>query len=215
MQKKDGINKKSKNTKVVVRTFGWNLLIIFLLINSVILNKSHILCFCFTYMLYTGAGCHNIHLTHTEYLSPPVFRLYVLTSDHLLQESNWEKHKNKRTKKKTLTNTKSNTKYVYEILIPQVICFSILFFINISTKEFIPFFLMFTFCLSYNVLGAVKFSDVNFPHFPCNSIVESLMKNKRSRQCKSIKGACIHQNVESQISGIFPFIYSTAKFNTY
>lgn len=106
MQKKDGINKKSKNTKVVVRTFGWNLLIIFLLINSVILNKSHILCFCFTYMLYTGAGCHNIHLTHTEYLSPPVFRLYVLTSDHLLQESNWEKHKNKRNKKENTNKHK-------------------------------------------------------------------------------------------------------------
>lgn len=52
---------------------------------------------------------------------------------------------------------------------------------DISTKEFIPFFLMFTFCFSYNVLGAVKFSNVNFPHFPYNSIVENLMKNKRDQ----------------------------------
>lgn len=63
-RKKYHINKKSKSTKLALRTSGWHLLIIFVLFNPVTLNKS-LLMFLLCFYVHEGADLHSVNLTHT------------------------------------------------------------------------------------------------------------------------------------------------------
>lgn len=63
-RKKYRINKKSKSTKLAVRTSGWYLLVIFVLCNPVTLNES-LLMFLLCFYVHEGAALHSVNLSHT------------------------------------------------------------------------------------------------------------------------------------------------------